>query len=69
MMQQFNRLHGSLWDRGSADSHYSRPAKPHWYPEGTYNGEIRLASNYAEEQEYLAGYAYNEQYGDKKSWD
>jgi hypothetical protein len=67
---QFNReLHGGLFDRGSADSYYGRPRDPHWYPEGSYNGVKVTNLNPIEIQAYMAGYDYNEQYGDKKSWD
>jgi hypothetical protein len=67
---QFDRkLHGGLFDRGSADSYYGRPQDPHWYPEGSYHGEKITDLNETELQEYLAGYDYNEQYGHKKSWD
>ena len=67
---QFDRkLHGGLFDRGSADSYYGRPQDPHWYPEGSYNGEKITDLNETELQEYLAGYDWNEQYGHKKSWD
>ena len=66
---QFDRkLHGGLWDRGSADSYYGRPEDPHWYPDGSYHGEKIVELNSAEIEEYLAGYAWNEQYGDKKSY-
>jgi hypothetical protein len=69
----FNReRHGSLWDRGSADSYYGRPKEPHWYPKGTYNSPRIDNIDYklTEEQiaEYQAGYDYNEQNGDKKDW-
>ena len=67
---QFDRkLHGGLFDRGSADSYYGRPQDPHWYPEGSYHGEKIAGLNSAEIEEYLAGYDWNEQYGHKKSWD
>ena len=67
---QFDRkLHGGLFDRGSADSHYGRPRDPHWYPEGSYHGGKIAELNSAEIEEYLAGYDYNEQHGDKKNWD
>jgi hypothetical protein len=67
---QFDRKrHGGLFDRGSADSYYGRGRDPHWYPEGTGNGEKISNLNPLELQEYNAGYDYNEQYGDKKSWD
>ena len=67
---QFDReLHGSLFDRGSADSYYGRPRDPHWYPEGSYNGVKVTDLNPIEIQAYMAGYDWNEQYGDKKAWD
>ena len=68
--EQFDRkLHGGLFDRGSADSYYGRPRDPHWYPEGTGHGQPVTELNETEIQEYLAGYDYNERHGDKKSWD
>jgi hypothetical protein len=67
---QFDRKrHGSLFDRGSADSYYSRPEDPHWYPEGSYNGTRIDQLNQYEIAEYLAGYEHNERFGHKKSWD
>ena len=67
---QFDRkLHGGLFDRGSADSYYGRPRDPHYWPEGTGHGKQVTELNPAEIEEYLAGYDWNEQYGDKKSWD
>jgi hypothetical protein len=60
--------HGSLYDRGSADSYYERERYPHWYPNGTYNGECVLAVTEEEIAEYMAGYDWNEEYGDKKRW-
>lgn len=67
---QFDReQHGSLFDRGSADSYYSRPRDPHYYPAGSYNGQKVTELNEAELEEYMAGYDYNERYGDKKNWD
>ena len=68
--EQFDRkLHGALFDRGSADSYYGRPRDPHYWPEGTGHGQRVTELNEAEIEEYLAGYDWNEQYGDKKSWD
>ena len=67
---QFDReLHGGLFDRGSADSYYGRPRDPHWYPEGSYNGVKVTDLNPIEIQAYMAGYDWNEQFGDKKAWD
>jgi hypothetical protein len=68
--QKFDQFHGSPFDRGSADSYYSRPEEPHWYPNGTGNlpkitgEEMTLAQMRA----YYAGYRWNEQGGDKKQW-
>lgn len=67
---QFNRnQHGSLFDRGSADSFYGRPRDPHWFPEGSYNGTKVVKLTEVEVEEYHAGYDYNEKYGDKKNYD
>lgn len=67
---QFERgRHGSLWDRGSADSYYGRPRSPHWWPLGTGNGEKITDLTTEERAEYLAGYEHNDQFGDKKRWD
>ena len=66
---QFKReRHGSLWDRGSADSYYGRPRSPHWWPEGTGTGTKIEDLTAAERAEYMAGYDYNEQLGDRKNW-
>jgi hypothetical protein len=60
--------HGGLFDRGSADSYYGRGPNPHWYPEGTGHG-IKVTDLTDEERmEYMAGYVYNEQHGEKKEW-
>ena len=61
--------HGDPFDRGSADSYYGRVASPHKYPNGTGNAPRVEVLTEVERAEYLAGYAYNEAMGDKKSWD
>lgn len=67
---QFDRdRHGSLYDRGRADSYYHRSQDPHWYPEGTYNGEKITDLTEEEIAEYAAGYEWNERFGDKKDWE
>ena len=67
---QFDRArHGSLSDRGSADSWYSRPRDPHWYPDGSYRNERVTDLTPAEIAEYHAGYDDNEATGGKKIWD
>ena len=65
------QYHGNAFDRGSADSWYSRPRAPHIYPLGSYNGQPVLEADMtAEEIEaYHAGYDYNEAHGGKKEWD
>lgn len=66
---QFNRnKHGCLYDRGGADSYYGRRRDPHWYPDGTYNGEKVPAVTAEEIAEYNAGYDDNEASGNKKEW-
>ena len=65
---QFNRSHGSLYDRGSADSYYGRMPEPHYWPEGTGHGVKVSDLNEAEVAEYMAGYEYNERFGDKKDY-
>ena len=65
----FDRKHGSLYDRGAADSYYGRPRDPHWYPNGTGNAPRIPAVDEIDIREYNEGYDYNERHGDKKSWD
>jgi len=66
---QFMRTqHGSLFDRGRADSYYSRPRSPHWYPKGSYNGERVETLTAKEIAEYNVGYDNQEATGDKKGW-
>jgi hypothetical protein len=70
MLPQFDRQrHGSLYDRGRADSYYHRDRNPHWFPDGTYNGQRMSALSDEEVAEYNAGYDYNEQFGDKKDYE
>ena len=67
----YDTRHGGAFDRGSADSYYGRPRIPHMYAGSTGSSpRIEQACMTNEEiQAYLAGYQYNEQFGDKKSWD
>jgi len=66
----FDRTHGSPFDRGSADSYYHRQQDPHYYPEGSYNGDRVEPENMtiAEMRAYFMGYEFNERFGDKKDW-
>jgi hypothetical protein len=65
----YDTRHGGPFDRGSADSYYGRGRNPHYYVGGTGTSERVETLTPAEVQAYLAGYQYNEQFGDKKSWD
>jgi hypothetical protein len=69
--EQYDQRHGGAFDRGSADSHYGRPRNPHLYMGGTGSSDRVDQSQMTPEeiQAYLAGYQWNEQFGDKKSWD
>ena len=65
---QFQRKHGSLYDRGSADSHYGRPRVPHYGGVGGDSGKRVDQLTPEEVAEYHAGYTYNELYGEKKDY-
>ena len=69
--QVYDSRHGGPFDRGSADSWYSRPFNPHFYRGGTYEGpRVELADMTVEEiLAYTAGYRYNEEHGGKKDYD
>ena len=61
--------HGSAFDRGAADSYYSRGPDPHYYVGATYMSErISCEPGTPEYEDYMAGYDYNEQFGDRKDW-
>ena len=66
---QFDRSrHGSLYDRGMADSYYGRARGTHYGGVGGDSGPRVEVSDQASRDEYNAGYEYNEQFGDKKNW-
>lgn len=68
--KNYDQRHGGAWDRGSADSYYGRPRDPHLYVGEAYTTE-RVGRDQMTDKEvraYLAGYQWNEQYGDKKDW-
>lgn len=67
---QHNTRHGGAYDRGSADSYYSRGHNPHYYVAGT-STSLRVDMEQmtpAELAAYTAGFNDNEQFGDKKDW-
>jgi hypothetical protein len=67
----YDSRHGGAFDRGSADSWYSRGMNPHMFIGDSYQSiEIGVRDMTQESIDaYLAGYAYNERFGGKKSWD
>lgn len=70
-VKQFDTRHGGAFDRGSADSYYGRPRRPHYYSGPTHTSNEILEPMMTQEQikAYHAGYSWNEQFGDKKSWE
>jgi hypothetical protein len=67
----YDSRHGGAFDRGSADSWYSRGIRPHMYLGGSYQS-IEIGEGDMTEESiaaYLAGYQWNEQFGGKKDWD
>lgn len=66
--EAYDQRHGGPFDRGSADSYYGRPRNPHYYVGGTGTSDRVDQLTPAEIQAYLAGYQWNEQFGDKKDW-
>jgi hypothetical protein len=66
---QFTRdTHGSLFDRGSADSYYGRRPGPHYGGVGGGSGPTVPVTDEASVAEYMAGYNQNEQLNNKKDW-
>ncbi len=67
----YDTRHGGPFDRGSADSYYHRPVSPHYYVGGTATSEKieKGQMTIREIEDYLAGYEWNEKFGDKKDWE
>ena len=68
-LEHYDKEHGSFFDRGTSDSYYGRNRDPHRGGVGGISGPRIDATNIADIEAYLAGYDYNEEYGDRKSWD
>ena len=65
----YDARHGGAFDRGSADSYYHRQPRPHFFTGATYSSEEVIPTDTSDAYwDYLAGYEYNEQFGDKKDW-
>jgi len=66
----YDPRHGGPYDRGSADSYYSRGYHPHYY-EGDTSTTPRVDlenMTAAEITAYTAGFNDNESFGDFKDW-
>jgi hypothetical protein len=68
-MEGHDESHGSPYDRGSADSWYSRPRRPHKGGVGGGSGPETTDLTPDEIKAYHAGYDENEKSGGKKSWE
>ena len=68
--ERLDRGHGSPYDRGSADSYYSRTKSPHYYKEGSYTSikVCKIDMTDVEVTAYLQGYNEQEKTGAKKEW-
>ena len=60
--------HGDPFDRGSADSYYHRTRNPHKGGVGGDSGSFNANLTPQEIADYMAGYDWNEDNGDKKDW-
>lgn len=69
-MAKYDERHGGAYDRGSADSYYGRPFRPHYFIGGTYMSpevtEEKMTE--AEVAAYTAGYEQNEMEGNFKDY-
>ena len=67
---QYDTRHGGPYDRGSADSYYSRGYNPHYFEGATSTTpRVEMADMTAAEiTAYTAGFNDNESFGDKKDW-
>lgn len=63
-----DRAHGSLYDRGGADSYYNRKPRPHFWMYGSGKGIEVTDLNKTQIAEYMEGYAQNERDGYKKEY-
>lgn len=72
--KEYDTRHGGPYDRGEADSWYSRPRDPHYYVEGTLTSPLIFSliekkdMTVAEIEAYNAGYDDNERHGGKKQY-
>jgi len=65
---RLDRGHGSPYDRGSADSYYRRPPRPHYFVAGSYTSQEVTELTIEEAQEYYRGFEDNEASQNFKDW-
>ena len=66
---KYNKRHGGPYDRGSADSYYQRPFRPHYFAGATYQSTEHVAEEGTPEYKaYKAGFDENEASGNFKDW-
>jgi hypothetical protein len=70
MTEAAKHRHGSPWDRGSADSFYSRGFDPHYFKGPThFSDRVEMSKMTVDEiVEYSNGYKWNEENGEKKDY-
>ena len=66
--REYEFQHGDAFDRGSADSYYSRARRPHRGGVGGNSCSLKINLTAREIADYMAGYDWNEANGDKKDW-
>jgi hypothetical protein len=67
--KSYNYRHGGPFDRGAADSYYGRGLRPHYFKGATYlSDEVIPQQGSVEYNDYIAGYDWNEEDGNKKDW-
>ena len=64
----YDKRHGGPFDRGAADSYYSRGFNPHYFVGPTYQSDEITDLTPEELEAYTAGYEENERFGDKKDY-
>ena len=70
MSYKIDTRHGSPYDRGSADSYYRRPRRPHFFTDATYQSD-EIEERFMTDQqiiEYHFGYDDNEAAANFKDW-
>lgn len=64
-MKTINKMHGSPYDRGSADAYYQRPMNPHYMT----NDYVEVTDLTKEQElEYVMGYQDQVKSGDFKDY-